>query len=254
HSEEEGRAVAAHLLEDRFRRRTAGKEDGAGAHVKGKVLSVAKSVREEELGDRKAAVFGPRAQDLLAIGAAADPGIVLEMNHALGLSGRSARIEKEREAVSMRCRVAGRGRRLGGPLHRLRAFPRCAAVDGDRGSIDDARLEDEQTRIAVGEDCLELLGLEQRVQRNREGPGRARPPERNGEERPIRQNDGDSISAVYPLALERRREAANESVELAECRDSFVRRDRDAVSTSGGSVAPDEPLRGIETVRQLVAG
>src|SRR5262249_49822945 len=95
HSEEESPAGSADLVEDSFRRWTGGEENGSGAHVEGEVLSVAQPIGEEELGDGETAVFRLDVQDLLAIRAAADPGIVLEMNHALGLSGRSARVEKE---------------------------------------------------------------------------------------------------------------------------------------------------------------
>src|SRR5205823_4822361 len=109
-------------------------------------------------------------------------------------------------------------------------------------------------RIAIGEDGFELLGLQERVERNGHRARRNRTPEGNREEGTIRQDQGDSISLVDALVLQRGREASDELLEFAVGRLSFICDDRDAPSPALRDISPDEPLRGVETLRQVVTG
>ena len=104
-AEEQRRTMFAHNIEYRRRHRTSREQHRGGADVKRKILRVAEAVGEEEFGDAEAAVAGPDVEDRLSVRLAADPHVVLQMNDAFGLAGRSTRIKEERHRIAMRFRV-----------------------------------------------------------------------------------------------------------------------------------------------------
>src|SRR4029077_19560495 len=119
---------------------------------------------------------------------------------------------------------------------------------GDSWAVNQPVVEDEQTRVAVGEDSLQLLGLQERVQGGRYGASRDRAPETDRKEVSVREDQRDPVSTMDALPLERRREPPDELVELAEGRLLLIRDDRYVLGSILGGVAPDGPFSCVETV------
>ena len=246
--------MAIDLLEDGLGRRAAPQQYGRGADIEGEVLRISETVGKEELGHGEAAIPGPNAKDLVAVRPAADPGIVLQVDDPFRLSRRTARIEEKCDPIAMCRGISGDRESLAEPSLCISALPASAAVIDDRQAIHDAPVEDEQTRVAIGEDGFELLGLQERVERNGHSAARNRAPEGDRKEGAIGQDQGDSISVVDALVLQGGREAPDELLELAVGRLSLVRYDRDAPSPALRDTSSDEPLRGVEAVWQVATG
>ena len=253
YAEKERRAVPADLVEDRLRRRPPGKEHGRRSDVVRKILSVAEPVGEEEPGDREATVGRPDAEDVLGVGATADPRVVLEVDDALRLPRRPARVEHERRAVAVCAGVARPRIRRAETVGRLGDGPglrvlRQARVGRAR------RVEDEEPRLAVVEDFFQVRGRQLRVERDRDGARGDRAPEDDREHGPIRKKEGDSVPGMDPLAPEGRGKTPHAVVELGVAHLPRIRDDGHALTAALRDMPPHEPMRRVEAVREVVGG
>ena len=254
HAEEDRRPMAAHLVEDGLGRRPARVEHARGAGVVGKVLRVAEAVREEELRDGEAAVLGTDLEHMLAVAATADPHVVLKVDDALRLPRRPARVQKEGLGIAARGGVFEN--RLGSSEATRGFFGGRRGTAGGccHGAVDDGRVDDEHSRIAVPENRLEPLRLQLRVERHRGRSRRDGTPEAGGEERTVGKDQGDPVAGAHPVLAQGRREPPHEAVQLPVGRLAFVRDDGDAPAAILRHVAAHEPPGGVEILRQMVGG
>ena len=195
-----------------------------------------------------------RAQHVRAVRAAADPHVVLQMDDALRLARRAARIQQEGEAVAVGCGVglAGcaspRRRTASGMFHAAQPSLAIAAPSAS------GRVEDQDPRVAVGEDDPRLLGLQERVDGNRHGACGDRAPEHHREKGSVGEEDRHAVAPVNSRPRERSRKAPHVPVELGVGRLAIVRRDRDPSAAALRDVPAHEPLRGVEAVRKMFGG
>ena len=132
--------------------------------------------------------------------------------------------------------------------------PHAAAGGRHGGSVGDGRVENEQARIAVGQNRTEVLGLEVRVERRRDAARRDRAPERDREERPVGKDQGDAVAGLEPLGEQSAGEAPHGQIQLRVGRLPLVAEDRHAAAAPFRRMAPDEPGGRVEPLGQVIRG
>ena len=109
-AEEHGRAEARDGLEDRRRLRLPRQQQGRGAGREREGDGIAEAVGEEDLRHREADVVRLELQQIARKGRVAVGHVVLQMDDALGPSGRARRIHPERHVVAVRIGLRKLGR------------------------------------------------------------------------------------------------------------------------------------------------
>ena len=234
--------MALHLGEDGIRRRATGEEDRARADVEREVAGVPQAVGEEELGDAEAAIIGFDAEDVLAVGLAADPHVVLQVDDPLRLAGGAARVEEKGEAVAVGRGVGGERRRRREARARVVGGPELGVEVGKLPRVQDRRVGDDDPRAAIGDDGAVVVRLQERGEGDRDRPRSDGPPERDGVERAVREHQRDPLVPPHAGPLERRRECTDGGVELGIRHRPFVADDGHARPPPFADVAPHEPV------------
>ena len=135
-SEEHGRAIAFDRLEDRRRLWLARQQQRGGADREREGDGIAKAVGEEDFRHREADVVGRELEHVARERGFAIGHVVLQMDDALGPSGRAGRIHPERHLVAMGVGFREIGGEIPAAIVRRRWLRRRviarAAVDDDQ--------------------------------------------------------------------------------------------------------------------------
>ena len=222
--------AAAQAPEHRLRRRPLGHEQRGRADAERKGERVAEAIGEEKLGGGEADVALVQAQDRLAVKLGRPIGIGVRMHGPLGPAGRTGRIEPEGRIVGVGAGGPGQGRRaaeeiLERDLVRLKRLDWARDDDrvdlvirlGERGF--QRRLDRAADERGLGARMFqhigEIVGGEQRVDRDRDGAREHRPQEGDRPVEAILHQDQRALLAPDASILQSCGETARAIVEFA---------------------------------------
>ena len=213
YGEEQRRSEALDRLEDSVGDRAAAELHRRGAHPDGEGEAVAEPVGVEQLGGGQADVVLADAEHLGGVRLAGVGKVVLEVDDPLGPAGGPGAVEPERRVVAV---GVGRGElagvlgqqlreavgALGGPADDDQLDP--LGMDGQRlpDLVQQLQVDDHGLGVAVGQEVAVVVGLEQRVERDRDHPGADGPQERGHERRAVVLHQQHALLALHPERAE----------------------------------------------------